>query len=169
MTPTWFFLALQMSVIAYALVSGVFMTFSDFVMRSLGGAKTTAGVEVMQVINRKVYRSLFIVLLLGMAAISPIFIGYAYVQLTGTAAILLMTGGGIYLAGVFLVSLLFNIPMNHRLESFDHGGLEAATYWQKTYLTRWVFWNHVRTLASGAAAACFLAACIVLAQGAGVG
>jgi len=165
MTPTWFFLACQMAVIAYALVSGVFMTFSDFVMRSLGGAKTAAGVEVMQVINRKVYRSIFMVLLLGMSAISPIFIGYAYVQLTGAAAILLITGGAIYLAGVFVVSLLFNVPMNQKLESFDHVGSDAATYWQKTYLTRWVFWNHVRTLASGAAAVCFLAACGVLAQG----
>ncbi|MEH6547246.1 MAG: anthrone oxygenase family protein, partial [Sneathiella sp.] len=122
----------------------------------------------MQVINQKVYRSFFIVLLLGMAVASPFLIGYAYVQLTGTAAMLLMTGGGIYLGGVLVVSLLFNVPMNHKLETFDHSGSAAAAYWQKTYLTRWVFWNHIRALASGAAAVCFLAACVLLAQGAGI-
>lgn len=46
MTTTWFSVACRFSVIAYALVSGVLMTFSDFVIRSLGGAEAAAGVGV---------------------------------------------------------------------------------------------------------------------------
>ena len=80
MTPIWFLLACQACAVACALVAGVFLTFSDFVMRSLAGAKTAAGIESMQVINREVYRSVFIVLLLGMAAVSPLLIGYAYLK-----------------------------------------------------------------------------------------
>ena len=77
MTSSWFFIVCEISVIACGVVSGVFLTFSDFVMRSLDGARTAAGVEVMQVINREVFRSVFMFLLLGMSALSPFLIGYA--------------------------------------------------------------------------------------------
>ena len=83
MTSTWFFIVLEISVIACGLVSGVFLTFSDFVMRSLDRAETAAGIEVMQVINREVFRSIFMFLLLGMSALSPLLIGYAYFRVTG--------------------------------------------------------------------------------------
>ena len=41
----------QGAVIACALVVGVFLTFSDFVMRSLNWSSPEAGIEVMQSIN----------------------------------------------------------------------------------------------------------------------
>ncbi len=166
MTSTWFFILTQFSVIACGLVSGVFLTFSDFVMRSLDGAKTAAGVEVMQVINREVFRSVFMVLLLGMSALSPVLVGYAYFFVAGSASTLIMTGGALYLAGVFVVSLVFNVPMNNRLEAKDFAGPEAATYWTNTYFPRWTFWNAVRAIASAGSAICFLVACVWLAQGA---
>lgn len=166
MTPIWFFALSQVSIIACAVVSGVFLTFSDFVMRSLDGAKTAAGVEVMQVINREVFRSAFMFLLLGMSALSPILIGYAYFRLEGPAGDLIMTGGTIYLAGVFVVSLVFNVPMNNRLEAKDYASAEAATYWTNTYMPQWTFWNYVRAVASAASAICFLAASVWLAQAA---
>ena len=165
MTSTWFFIVCQISVIACALVSGVFLTFSDFVMRSLDGARTAAGVEVMQVINREVFRSVFMVLLLGMSALSPFLIGYAYFRVAGSASTLIMTGGAIYLAGVFVVSLVFNVPMNNRLEAKEYSSAEAATYWTNTYMPHWTFWNYVRAIASAASAICFLIASVWLAQG----
>ncbi len=165
MTPTWFLVLCQFSVIACALVAGVFLTFSDFVMRSLDGARPAAGVEVMQVINREVFRSVFMFLLLGMSALSPFLIGYAYLRVGGPAAELIVAGAAVYLAGVFLVSLVFNVPMNNRLEAQDYAGAEAAAYWKKTYFPRWTFWNYVRALAAAASATCYLAACISFAQG----
>ena len=51
MTSSWFFIVLEISLVACAVVSGVFLTFSDFVMRSLNGAKNAAGVEVMQALR----------------------------------------------------------------------------------------------------------------------
>ena len=67
MTPQWMLLASEFSVIAFALVAGVFLTFSDFVMRSLAATQPAGGIEAMQQINRKVFRTLFMVLLIGMA------------------------------------------------------------------------------------------------------
>ncbi len=166
MTSTWFFILCEISIIACAVVSGVFLTFSDFVMRSLDGAKTAAGVEVMQIVNREVFRSVFMVLLLGMSALSPFLIGYAYFRVDGSASALIMTGGAIYLAGVFAVSLVFNVPMNKRLDAREYSGAEAATYWKNTYFPHWTFWNYVRAIASAGSAICFLIAGVWLAQGA---
>ena len=165
MTQTWFFVLCQFSVIACALVAGVLLTFSDFVMRALDGARPAAGVEVMQVINREVFRSVLMFLLLGMSALSPLLIGYAYVGVAGPASDLIVAGGAIYLAGVFVVSLVFNVPMNNRLVAQDYGSSEAAAYWKTTYFPRWTFWNYVRAIAAATSAACYLVACIRLAQG----
>ena len=166
MTASWFFVVLEISVIACGVVSGVFLTFSDFVMRSLNGAKTAAGVEVMQVINREVFRSVFMFLLLGMSALSPFLIGYAYFRIEGPASALIIAGGAIYFAGVFVVSLVFNVPMNNRLDAREYSGPEAATYWTNTYMPHWTFWNYVRAIASVGSAVCYLVASVMLAQGA---
>ena len=71
--------------IAAGLVAGVFLTFSDFVMRSLGASAPAAGMEAMQQINRKVYRSVFMVLLLGLVPVSLAIAVYAAVS-GGSAA-----------------------------------------------------------------------------------
>ena len=44
-----------------------------------------------------------------------------------------MSGGALYIAGVFVVSLIFNVPMNSRLDAKDYSGSDAAAYWSNTY------------------------------------
>lgn len=165
MSSTWFYIIVEIAIIACAIVSGVFLTFSDFVMRSLDGAKKAAGIQVMQVINREVFRTIFMFLLLGMSALSPALIGYAYFSLEPPASPLIMAGGALYFAGVFIVSMVFNVPMNNRLEKLDYASDEAAAYWSNTYRPRWTFWNYVRAVTAGGAAICFLVATPWLAYG----
>jgi len=66
------FVILQTSIVAYALVGGVFLAFSDFIMRSLSHTGGVGGVEAMQVINREVFRWVFMTLFLGMAGSSSL-------------------------------------------------------------------------------------------------
>lgn len=136
-------------------VSGVFMAFSDFVMKSLHAAEPTVGVEAMQQINRNVYRSLFIILLLGLAPTSAALSAYALMHATGAASVLIMAGGLIYLIGVFSVTACFNVPMNKRLDAMSADAVETRLFWN-TYATQWTRWNHVRSAASGASAACYM-------------
>lgn len=166
MSSLWFFTVIEVSVIACGLVSGVFLAFSDFIMRSLDGSEKAAGVEVMQVINREVFRTVFMFLLIGMSILFPLIAGYAYYSISGPTAGLIMTGGTVYFFGVFVVSIFFNIPMNERLDKQEYAGAEAATYWSNVYFPRWTFWNYVRAISSSGAAVCFLVACIWMAQGA---
>ena len=160
---TWVFVMSEISVIGCALVAGVFLTFSDFVMRSLKGAKTSAGVEVMQLINREVYTTIFLVLLLGMSALTPALGVYAFAYLDDATGGLMLAGGILYFAGVFIVSVVRNVPMNKRLDTLVSTDTTTAAYWTNTYLPRWTFWNSVRAVSAGAAAVCFLVALTITA------
>ncbi len=151
-----FFLLLQISILAYALVAGVFLAFSDFIMRSLALTGGQGGVEAMQVINREVFRWVFMALFLGMAAVSLIIAGYGAFGLSGPAGTLIMLAGLIYLVGCFGVTVFFNVPMNEALAGMEMSSDSTRDYWLQTYVPRWTFWNSVRTIACAVSAALLL-------------
>ncbi len=66
----------------------------------------------------------------------------------------LLTGSVLYLAGVVLVTVIFNVPMNQALASANPASPDGARLWA-SYLTNWTAWNHVRTIASLAATVLF--------------
>ena len=164
MTSDWFLIVCGIAVVACGLVSGVFLAFSDFVMKSLAAARPAGGIESMQLINRRVYGSVFLVLLLGMAALSLFLTGYAYFRVAGSASAYIIAGGAIYLVGVFLVTIIFNVPMNQRLDAMDYSAADSVSYWA-TYASSWTFWNHIRTIASAGSTIHYLVGCIWLARG----
>jgi uncharacterized membrane protein len=155
---------LQTATIACAVISGFFLTFSDFLMRSLALAETRAGVEVMQIINREVWRSLIMVLLWGMLALSLALAGYGWIRGTDAVSMMLWAGAAFYVVGVLFVTEATNIPMNQRLASMAYDGVEAAAYWSE-YVRRWSFWNYLRAAASAGAAVCYLVAAVVAVRG----
>lgn len=153
---TAFFFLIQFSILAYALVGGVFLAFSDFIMRSLALTGGHGGVEAMQVINREVFRWVFMTLFLGMAAVSLIVAGYGAFGLSGPAGTLIMLGGLVYLVGCFGVTVFFNVPMNETLAGMEMSLETTHDYWSQTYVPRWTFWNSVRTFACVVSAALLL-------------
>ncbi|MCR9157149.1 MAG: DUF1772 domain-containing protein [Rhodobacteraceae bacterium] len=163
MPPILFFL-MQFAILAYALVGGVFLAFSDFIMRSLSLTGGVGGVEAMQVINREVFRWVFMALFLGMAAISLVISGYAAISLSGPAGTLILLSGLVYLFGCFGVTVLFNVPMNEALAGMDLAAEATQSYWTGTYLPRWTFWNSVRTIACGLSAILLLTGLMWLTQ-----
>jgi len=165
MTQTWLLLTYEISLISCALVAGVFLTFSDFVMRSLNGARTSASVEVMQGINREVFKTVFMVLLIGMWAVTAALGAFAYIGALGSGSTSILWAAIIYSVGVAGVTLVFNVPMNNRLAAQAYDSPEGAAYWTNVYYPRWKFWNWVRGIASAVAAVLYLNACLQLVQG----
>ena len=160
----WFYFLAQIAILAYALIGGVFLAFSDFIMRSLSRTGSTGGVEAMQVINREVFRWVFMTLFLGMAAMSLVITGYAALALDGSAGILILLSGLVYLVGCFGVTILFNVPMNEALAGMDLSSEATRDYWTGTYLPRWTFWNTVRTFACALSAALLLVGLLWMTQ-----
>ncbi|MCH2164851.1 MAG: DUF1772 domain-containing protein [Marinovum sp.] len=143
----WFFFLTQIAIISYALVGGVFLAFSDFIMRSLAHTSGAAGIEAMQVINREVFRWVFMVLFIGMAPISILIGVYGGVFMGGQSGTLMVLAGLVYVIGCFGVTVFCNVPMNEALAGMDTTSDAARAYWTGTYLPRWTFCNSVRTVA----------------------
>ncbi len=155
---------LQVAILAYALISGVFLAFSDFIMRSLAHTGGIGGVDAMQVINREVFRWVFMTLFIGMAPLSLVIAGYGFFYLGNVPGALMLAAGLIYLIGCFGVTVIFNVPMNEALANMDASATTTLDYWAETYLPRWTFWNTVRTIASVASAALLLTGLLWLTQ-----
>ena len=150
--PLWLFLLIQFAVLAYAFVGGVFLAFSDFIMRSLANTGGVGGVQAMQIINREVFRWVFMTLFLGLVPISLIIIGYAATHSDGLATSLMALAGLIYIFGCFGVTVFFNVPMNEALAGMEHSQSATQDYWTRAYIPRWTFWNTVRMLACAVSA-----------------
>jgi uncharacterized membrane protein len=162
LTPyyVWTLVALAM---ATGLVAGVFLAFSDFVMKSLFASQPAAGAEAMQIINREVYSSIFMVLLIGMIPVSAGIAIYGYLYLEAPVSGYLVIAGVLYVFGVFVATAVGNIPMNQRLEAMPQGGAEAQAYWPD-YVRGWVRWNHLRWVSALGTSTCYGIAAVLLVQ-----
>lgn len=160
----WFFLLAQFTLLAYALVGGVFLAFSDFIMRSLAHTDGVGGIEAMQVINREVFRWIFMSLFLGLAPVSILVFGYSMVHLSGPEASLIALASAIYLIGCFGVTIAFNVPMNEALAGMDLSDDVTRDYWHRVYVPRWTLWNTVRTMACAVSSTLLMVGLLWMAQ-----
>ena len=147
---------LQVVILAYAIVGGVFLTFSDFIMRALAQTGKTSGAQTMQSINREVFRWIFMALFLGLAPASLVLAVCGLFFVENVLGSVMLLAGLIYFLGCFLVTVFCNVPMNEALSRMDADTGAAKSYWSGTYLPRWTFWNSVRTLACVVASALLL-------------
>lgn len=142
------FLLTLLAALGSGLVGGVFLAFSDFVMKSLGRTAPEAGVAAMQQINVVVLGSWFLRAFFATALLSLAAIAAALWRWQWPDSVLLIVAGALYLAGSFLVTIACNVPRNNALAR------DGARVWAD-YLVTWTRWNHVRTASSLAAAALF--------------
>ncbi len=148
---------LWFSAIGAGLMAGVYFAFSTFITTSLARIPQAEGVSAMQSINTTILRSLFMPLFFGttLAGIAMAVLALLNWGQSGSAA---MFGGGvIYVFGMFLCTVVFNVPQNSALAAVDVASAEATHVWSR-YLKVWTFWNHVRTTACVIASVMFIAA-----------
>jgi uncharacterized membrane protein len=133
------------------LMAGVFFAFSAFVMRALGRVSPACGMAAMQSINVAVLNPVFLGAFMGTALLSAVLL---VVSVATHASRGLLAGALLYLAGTFVVTILFNVPRNEALAKLDASSPGAAQSWN-SYVKTWTGWNHVRTASALAAAAAF--------------
>jgi uncharacterized membrane protein len=136
------------------LMAGFFLAFSVCVMAALGKLPPAQGIAAMQSINIVVINPWFLTVFFGTAAACLVLL-VGTLWLPGAAgAAYQIAGGVLYLAGCIGVTMLFNVPRNNALARMAPSSSEGAALWA-SYLTTWTAWNHVRTVASLAAALLF--------------
>src|SRR5262245_12997022 len=148
--------------IGSGLIGGLFFAFSSFVMKALGRLPPAKGIAAMQEINVTVLNPLFFAAFFGTALLCIALAIAAILRLSEPGACYLLAGSLLYLGGTIFVTMARNVPLNNRLAAAPADSAAGAKMW-KEYLRSWSNWNHVRTLAALAAAACFIMALVKFA------
>lgn len=148
---------LWFSAVGCGVLAGVYFAFSTFVMASLARIAPAAGAAAMNAINVEIVRSLFMPLFLGTTLTGAALAVLAFFRWGEPGAIAMLAGGGIYVLGMFIVTIIFNVPLNNALAAVDPASAQAAELWAR-YLRDWTFWNHVRSISSTGACVLFVAA-----------
>ncbi|MFC3201365.1 DUF1772 domain-containing protein [Alteromonas oceani] len=131
-----------------ALMAGIYFAFSVVVMPALRRLGDEQGVRVMQQVNRDILQSLFMPLFWMSSLVCLIL-------LVGGQSEMTMFAGAIYLAGMLGVTALFNVPLNNQLEQAREN--EIHEVWPH-YLSRWQWFNHIRTVSAALSALLFVTA-----------
>ena len=144
--------------IATAIMAGFFWSFSVVVMDGLRLLPPLEGMRAMQAINAVVRNPLFGAGFFG----TPVLCALVLLSLVlpggrGVGGIVAASGAATYLALAFVVTFARNVPLNEALAAAT-----SAEQWNG-FWPPWIFWNHIRTLGS-LAAACLLALGYALGQ-----
>ena len=153
------FVLTLLAALGSGLIAGAFFAFSSFVIGALSRIKADAGIAAMQSINIVVINPLFMLAFIGTALACLGLAVYSLFSLEETGSLLMLIGCGLYFVGTFLVTIIFNVPLNDELAGVDPESSGGAEVW-KRYLSNWTMWNHVRTVAAIAASVSFILALV---------
>ncbi|MBI5323102.1 anthrone oxygenase family protein [Bradyrhizobium sp.] len=148
---------LWFSAVGCGLLAGLYFAFSTFIMAALGRIDQAAGIAAMNAINREIVQSLFLPVFMGSTLTAAALAVLAPFRWDEPGAAMWLAGGALYVVGMFVVTMIFNVPLNNALAAVPPASGEAGTLWAR-YLADWTWWNHVRTVASTLAFALFIAA-----------
>lgn len=154
--------ALWFSAIGCGLIGGLYFAFSAFLMTALHRLPPSGGIAAMNAINSEILRSLFIPLFLATSLVALLLSIAAAFSHGEAGAVPTFIGGSIYVVGMFVVTMAFNVPLNNALAALDASTVEAGETWIR-YVREWTLWNHLRTVACLSSATLFTVAIAVRA------
>jgi uncharacterized membrane protein len=140
-----------LAAVGAGLMAGLLFAFSNFIMKALMRLPPEQGMAAMQHINITILNPVFVLLFFGTAVLCSGLAGYSLLQWKSACSPWLLAGSALYLAGPIGVTLMFNVPLNNALAGAKAIASVAAGAWP-AYTKSWLFWNHIRTLASVASA-----------------
>jgi len=147
-------IVLGAAVIAMGLLAGLYYAFDVAVMPALTAADDRTLVDAMQQMIDKIENPAFFLTLLG----APVLAGVALVQARSSGspkAAGWIAAGLAFYAVMVVVTFAFHFPLNDELkEAGDPDRIENLSAVRDDFVTPWVAWNIVRTLATTAAFGC---------------
>jgi uncharacterized membrane protein len=139
------------ALVGAGLNAGVFFSFSTFTMSGLKRLSPAAGAAAMQEINREAPKAPLMSLFFGTAIVSIALIVTESGNLDEVAARYQVAAGALFLVGVILLTGMYHVPRNNKLDRLDPESSNGQRYWE-IYRHQWVRMNHVRTIAPAVAA-----------------
>src|SRR5215216_4408867 len=129
------------------LVGGVFFAFSGIVMKALARMRPAQGIAAMQSINVTAVTPPLMITLFGTALACVALVISSVLRWREPLSMFRLLGGGVYLVGTVLVTMVGNVPLNNALAAVDPDSAAGERQWAR-YVPRWTAWNSVRTVAA---------------------
>ncbi len=109
------------------IAAGLFFIFSNTIMASFARLPVPQGIAAMQQINVTIITPLFMLVFMGLVVLSLVLGAKAIFGWSEAGAALLLAGSVAYLVGCFLVTMVFNVPLNDALAAVDPASAGRAT------------------------------------------
>ena len=126
-------------------------------MRSLDQLGAARAADAMNAINEVILHSWFMALFFGSTLLYLILAVVAVFNTGLDGRWLLFAAGSVYVVGMFVCTVLFNVPLNNTLANAESQADAKADAWMH-YFKYWTRWNHLRTVSSTLACAFFIQA-----------
>jgi len=140
------------ALIGAGLNAGVFFAYSTFTMTGLKRLAPAAGAAAMQEINREAPKAPLMSLMFGTTIVSLVLILIEAGDLAGEVSARYQVAAGVlFIVGTIMVTGMYHVPRNNRLDRLDPESHEGQRYWG-VYWDEWTRMNHVRTVAPAVAA-----------------
>ncbi len=147
MSSTILTVLLWATALSSGLIAGVYFAFSGFIMKAFNKLDATQSIIAMNSINETIIRSWFMPLFFGSSIISVILIILSIIYWTERGAELILITGGTYFIGMFICTVLFNVPLNVSLEKLTPDSTNNKQIWSH-YFKTWTSFNHLRIVSS---------------------
>jgi uncharacterized membrane protein len=158
MNTSPFVVLTSLAALTSAAAGGMMYVFSTFVMRGLDRTGPIDAITAMRGINAEANANPVFLLGYFGATILALVVGViAVVQLNQPGSWWVLIGAIFGIVGA-MITVIFNVPLNNRLDTVNPDGLsmaDAAREWQ-AYFSTWTAWNHARTITSFLGAALLL-------------
>jgi uncharacterized membrane protein len=147
-------LSLLISAVACGVMAGVYFAFSVFVMRALASMPGASGAVAMRAINDVILKTAFMPLFFLSSTLCAALAAAAFFKWQIGGSGIVLSASLVYVAGMFVVTAVFNVPLNNKLVALNMQAVDIEGAW-KSYVGTWTNYNHIRTLSSIVACALF--------------
>lgn len=142
------FAAGLLTVVAAALMAGLFYAYSISVVWGLDRADPRHAINVMNGINIAILNPWFLPVFVSVPVLAGIACGLFWATGQPLSAGFLGSAAAIYIVGVLAATASVNVPMNEALAKVRPHDLDNARQIWSSYSKRWNAWNHVRSIAA---------------------
>ena len=132
-------------IVMTGLMAGIYFAFSVFVMKSLALLPDKDGAIAMNKINEVIVNTVFLPLFFVSSLGHVGLLIWAPFYLEGFKFWIIIAAGLLYIFGMFVTTVVGNVPLNNQLKNAESNDDMLILTWQN-YLKKWTVYNHIRTV-----------------------
>lgn len=153
--------AFLFSILTTALIAGLFFNWSVAVIPGLARLSDRNYMQAMHAINRAILNPAFLLCFMAPIVLLPLTAWQQYNN--GTSFWLMVGASVVYIAGVFIVTMGGNVPLNNALDALDIPAMSDADVSAErlAFEKPWVMFHHIRAAMSVIAMALVALACLL--------